>query len=137
MQSSSHILPYKLPRKFISSVSMTKIPTAPAIVKTAMEALPLPIYIFSIRTELILFYIYVKYFILNIAQYTKCTVLRLLSSRFLILRSTQGKKAESSLFRGLTPSFHVSFHVICFFSTNERVIIYCKSQKLSQENFYD
>ena len=36
------------------------------------------------------------------------------------LKSTQGKKEEEeSLSRGLTPSFCVIFHVICFLSTNE------------------
>ena len=46
---------------------------------------------------------------------------------------------KSSLFRGLTPNFHVIFHVICFFSTNKmvRIIIYCDSLEISQENFYD
>ena len=71
-----------------------------------------------------------------------CTVLflQLFSSRCLILRSTQCKKAEKlSLFHGLTPSFDAMFHVSCFFSTSEDVteIIDCKSLKISQENFYD
>ena len=65
--------------------------------------------------------------------------LRLFSSRSLILKSTQCKKAELSLFHGLTLTFYLRFHVICFFSTNEDVteIIDCESLKISQENFYE
>ena len=37
------------------------------------------------------------------------------------------------------PSFHVMFHVIFFFSTNEEVRenTDCESLRISQENFYD
>ena len=43
---------------------------------------------------------------------------------------------ESSLFRGLTPSFHVIFHVIWFFTTNGDIT---KNNwlKNTQGNFYD
>ena len=55
------------------------------------------------------------------------------------LRSTQHKKVkELSLFLDLTPSFHVVFQAICFFSTTDNVAeIDCGSLEISQEIFYD
>ena len=55
---------------------------------------------------------------------SKCTVLflRLFSSRCLILKSTQYKKAaELSISCGIKPSFQVIFHLICLFNRNEDV----------------
>ena len=46
------------------------------------------------------------------------------------------KTVESSLFRGLTPTFHVIFHIICFFTTNGDTTN-CKSLENSQGNFHD
>ena len=46
------------------------------------------------------------------------------------------KTVESSLFRGLTPTFHVIFHIICFFTTNGDITD-CKSLENSQGNFHD
>ena len=57
----------------------------------------------------------------------------------LTLRSTQTKKAEEPfLSRGLAPSFHVIFYVICFFNTREHVTKRsdCESLEISQENVY-
>ena len=77
---------------------------------------------FSIRADLILPSIWVKYFMLSvpftfrILRVLTVLLLLLFSSRCLILRSTQCKLP--SLFRGLTPSFQVIFHVI-FFSTTK------------------
>ena len=56
-------------------------------------------------------------------------------------KSSVQKAAELSLFRGLTPSFQVIFHIICLFNKNEdvnrRKIIDGKSLEISQENVYD
>ena len=71
-----------------------------------------------------------------------CAVLflRLFSSRYLILRNTQSKKAEElPISRSLTPSFQVIFHVICLFNRNEYVTKNNRWQKfgISQENVYE
>ena len=53
IKSSSHLLPCKLPRQFVSWTSTKTISNCivffavPNIVETAMEALPLQIYLFS------------------------------------------------------------------------------------------
>ena len=48
--------------------------------------------------------------------------MQLFSSRCLILQSTHCKKVKtSSLFFGSTPSLHVIFHLIWFFSRNDNV----------------
>ena len=42
-------------------------------------------------------------------------------------------------FRGLTPSFHLIFHVICFFNTNDdaKNKIYCESLEITQKSVRD
>ena len=67
-----------------------------------------------------------------------CSVSPAISRRCLIVRNTQCKKAaELSLSRGLTPSFHVIFHVICLSNRNEDVKRRKISLEIFQENVYD
>ena len=47
------------------------------------------------------------------------------------------KVEELSLSYGLTPSFHVMFYVICFFSTNEDVTkTSCLNKNISRKKVY-